>query len=63
MSIVPPNPSQDETPEQAERARVAWARDMVKGLPPMTRHQILSVSVYRRAFPGLPWSLEHDPAA
>lgn len=30
-----------------------WAREMVRDLPPLTREQILSVTVYRRAFPWL----------
>lgn len=40
-----------------------WAADMVRGLPPLTRDQVLTISVYRRVFPGMPWSLKHDPAA
>ena len=40
-----------------------WARDMVRGLPPIPYDECLKISVYRRVFPGLPWSLKKDPEA
>ncbi|WP_167829040.1 hypothetical protein [Streptomyces sp. MZ04] len=40
-----------------------WGREMAKDLPPLTRDQILTISVYRRVFPWMPWSLKRDPAA
>lgn len=50
-------------PKSHESEPDTWAHEMVRDLPPLTRDQVLTISVYRRVFPGMPWSLKRDPAA
>ncbi|TGB13291.1 hypothetical protein [Streptomyces sp. MZ04] len=40
-----------------------WARDMVRGLPPIPYDDVLKIGVYRSTFPWMPWSLKRDPVA
>ncbi|WP_409059971.1 hypothetical protein [Streptomyces sp. SYP-A7185] len=53
------NPTHDQ---YADTDTWTWAGEMVRGLPPISRDDVLKISAYRSAFPWLPVSLKRDPA-